>query len=101
MTTLERIAAVMGFTPEDDGDLVEATRLLVAERDAARAEAEALRAIIAGRVTPPTDAEIAAHLASGGDWLVRKTLDATLIPRTVRWHPLDATGCPTTWPVTP
>lgn len=74
---------------------------LESDRDAARAEADALRAIIAGRVTPPTDAEIAAHLAAGGDWLVRKTLDATLIPRTVRWHPLDATGCPTTWPVTP
>lgn len=71
------------------------------DRDAARAEVAALRAIIAGRVTPPTDVEIAAHLAAGGDWLVRKTLDATLIPRTVRWHPLDATGCPTTWPVTP
>ena len=176
--TMDRIAAVMGCAPADDDDLVEAVRLLVAERDAARAEADALRAentrlatsnahaadlivernhyreraethrgridwmqsvaaaamrqglaecrrlraelewartavgvtevqlagaraIVEGRTVAPTDAEIAAHLAAGGDWLVRKTLDATLIPRTVRWHPLDATGCPTTWPVTP
>ena len=56
------------------------------------------RAIVEGRTVAPTDAEIAAHLAAGGDWLVRKTLDATLIPRTVRWWPLDASGRPTTWP---
>jgi len=38
MTTLDRISAVMGCTPEDDEDLVEAVRLLVSERDEARAD---------------------------------------------------------------
>jgi hypothetical protein len=38
MTMLDRIAAVMGCTPEDDEDLVEAVRLLVSERDEARAD---------------------------------------------------------------
>lgn len=39
--TLTRIAAAMGCAPADDDDLVEAVRLLVAERDEARAELEA------------------------------------------------------------
>lgn len=39
--TLTRIAAAMGCAPADDDDLVEAVRLLVAERDGARAELEA------------------------------------------------------------
>lgn len=38
-------------------------------------ERDALRAIVAGRTTPPTDAEIHAHDARGGAWLV------TLPPR--------------------
>ena len=41
MTMMSRIAAVMGCAPADDDDLVEAVRLLVAERDGARAELEA------------------------------------------------------------
>lgn len=41
MTTMDRIAAAMGCAPADDDDLVEAVRLLVAERDGARAELEA------------------------------------------------------------
>lgn len=40
-----------------------------AERDVERAEVLSLRAIIEGRTTPPTDAEIAAH---DGPWLVVK-----------------------------
>ena len=36
-STLKRIAAAMSCDPDDDDDLVEAVRLLVEERDAARA----------------------------------------------------------------
>lgn len=61
-----------------------------AERDAARAEAAALLAIVDGRAEAPTDAERAVH---AGEWLVRSR-DS----RAVRWWPLDATGRPTTWP---
>jgi hypothetical protein len=46
MTTLDRIAAVMACTPEDDDDLVEAVRLLVAERDEAKADRARLREYI-------------------------------------------------------
>lgn len=42
MTTMDRIAAAMGCTSEDDDDLVEAVRLLVAERDDAIAARDAL-----------------------------------------------------------
>jgi hypothetical protein len=41
---LTRIAAVMGCAPADDDDLVEAVRLLVADRDKARAALAAERA---------------------------------------------------------
>jgi hypothetical protein len=79
---------------------------LRAERDAERAEAEALRAIVEGRAEAPTDAEVAAHLAAGGDWLVRRvaselareTCEAPMCSRVVRWWPLDDAGRPTTWP---
>jgi len=57
----------------------------------------ALRAIIAGRTVAPSDEEIAAHAAAGGSWLVRYRRDETTTTR-VGWHPLDATGRPTTWP---
>lgn len=40
---LTRIAAAMGCAPADDDDLVEAVRLLVAERDEAEAEVTRLR----------------------------------------------------------
>jgi len=49
MTTLERIAAVMGCTPEDDDDLVEAVRFLVSERDAARAVTAGPRSMATAR----------------------------------------------------
>jgi hypothetical protein len=45
------------------------------KEDAIGAEVERLLAIIEGRTTPPTDAEICAHDAAGGAWLV------TLPPR--------------------
>jgi hypothetical protein len=57
----------------------------------------ALRAIIAGRTVAPSDAEIEAHAAAGGSWLVRYRRDETTTTR-VGWHPLDATGRPCAWP---
>lgn len=43
---LMRIAAAMGCAPADDDDLVEAVRLLVAERDEAKADRARLRAYL-------------------------------------------------------
>ena len=89
-----------------------------------RAEAALLRSIIEGRTTPPTDAEIAAHEARGGTWLVgggtiHRARDAhetrTMCERRAklcaecppgwpayRWLALDSHGRPCAWPtVTP
>ena len=88
---------------------------------AARAECGAAveaSELIAGRTTPPTDAEIAAHAAADGIWLVRagwrdgrQSIDfvqswAPQIARLLRdeydstwWLPLDATQMPCAWPV--
>ncbi len=90
-----------------------------------RAEVERLRTIIAGRPTPPTNAEIASHHASGGMWLVHtgKTTSHIMLPSRgylgdaqgaaswatmyrsgewigdpLCWWPLDATGRPCAWP---
>ena len=94
---------------------------LTAERDAAQA-------IIAGRATPPTDAEIAAHAdeSSIGAWLITATdgnrslvhlwrpfdadsrsEDWEMLRRRMgpfkftiaRWVPIDAEGRPCAWPV--
>ena len=84
---------------------------LTTERDAARAEAAGLRAVVEGRTVPPTPQEIAAHHdASGSGWLVSS--DRDVIPYTLcrseardggapdgaRWWPLDASGRPCPWP---
>lgn len=92
--------------------------------DAARADAAALRAIVEGRTVPPTDAEIAAHAAAGGVWLVAMSpgfghdivgraralqlAETSRLPRRAyivtveRWWALDAAGRPCPWPtVTP
>jgi len=94
---------------------------LTAERDAAQA-------IIAGRATPPTDAEIAAHADESpiGAWLITATdgnrslvhlwrpfdadsrsEDWEMLRRRMgpfkftiaRWVPIDAEGRPCAWPV--
>ncbi len=44
----------------------------VKEEMTANGTVDRLRAIIEGRTTPPTDAEIKAHDAAGGSWLVRR-----------------------------
>ena len=58
--------AATSDTHEDHAS-VEALLVVVA---GLREERDAERAIINGRTTPPTDAEIAAHAAAGGAWLV-------------------------------
>lgn len=79
-------------------------------------EVERLREIIAGRDRAPTDAEIEAHEAAGGSWLMhvygadpRLLLSGALaimwrdrmdgLDITIRWWPLDASGAPCAWPV--
>lgn len=73
------------------------------------AEVLRLRAIIEGRTTPPTEAEIEAHHAAGGAWLIRttegwyyrlritpQTLALSVTPET--WWALDAQRRPCPWP---
>jgi len=86
--------------------------------DAAEWEVAALRAIVAGRTVPPTDAEIAAHEAAGGRWRCVVVGDCLLLcdmlpggvvwyhaetlkvlDATGTWWALDATGRPCAWPV--
>jgi len=99
---------------------------LVAEVRRINEEAGRLRAIIAGRETAPTDAEIEAHAKDGGWWLVAgdgwSRVDRLLKPtdgqvqwcrphrtdlhhgmtREWRWWPLEASSAPCAWPeVTP
>lgn len=82
-------------------------RAVVAGRETARRGA-----VVEGRTTAPTDAELAAHHAAGGAWLVtfggrgidtrsdpafvRVTRDSAHPP--TRWWALDAAGRPTAWP---
>lgn len=87
-----------------------------AERVAAdlRDDLERLRAIIEGRTTPPTDAEMEAHVAPGrsGWWLVSSPDDMSLelIEQpserdwciewgATQWLPIDLDGRPCAWPV--
>jgi len=84
------------------------------------AEIERLRAIVDGRATPPTDAEIAAHEAAGGWWRCAPDGDRRGLPplesfrsdtaravtswayvmgHTIRWWALDAQCRPCAWPV--
>ena len=79
-----------------------------------RAELDALRAIVEGRTTPPTDAEVEAHLAAGGFWRWQNLPGDPAGPRfghafadevewlrrfPLRWWALDADGAPCAWPV--
>ena len=75
-----------------------------------------LHAIIEGRTVPPTDAELAAHEAAGGSWLLMWQFDgeprvdtARLLVQVrgyargharwmYRWIALDANGSPCAWP---
>ena len=99
-----------------NADLRRDVELLTRERDA-------LRAIIDGRTTPPTDEEIAAHCGAGGRWrsigpgdFILSTGDgdaedaqqtaavqhanADIVTRAgVRWWAIDAQGRCSAWPV--
>ena len=89
---------------------------------ALRAERDALRAIVEGQTTLPTDAEALAHDRAGGRWLVLRASGGTIgrsdadlavfglgvawisptptddFPGAERVWPLDATGRPCAWP---
>ena len=88
----------------------------------ARTERDALRAIVEGQTTLPTDAEALAHDRAGGRWLVLRASGGTIgrsdadlavfglgvawisptptddFPGAERVWPLDATGRPCAWP---
>ena len=82
--------------------------------DAMRADNVRLRAIVAGRETAPTGAELTAHHDEGGQWLVIRAASPRSIVDTLRsvtdvrawarsgtplrWLPLDASGRPCPWP---
>lgn len=88
--------------------------------EAAEEECERLREIVEGRTAPPADAEVAAHIATGGRWLVssrgedngpwsmpavsvehgqRTARDHRRLDAPWRWHALDVDGRPCAWPV--
>jgi len=82
-----------------------------AEHALAMTQVREMEAIIAGRTTPPTDAEIEAHAAAGGGrWLVLTENDFTYdmpdaVSRdewvrvgVVRWCPCTDDGRPCAWP---
>ena len=88
-------------------------RETAAERDALRTMLAEAREIIEGRTAAPTDAEIAAHRASGGAWLCAPLApsgaacdpwvedDRTIHKRrntSARWWALDGNRCPCAWP---
>jgi len=98
-----------GFTVVDDEHGAE----LAAAAPALAAAVLRLRAVIEGRVVPPTPKEIEAHRAEGGRWLVlRRSTTGDYYPDVdsgpgavlcdgatpCRWWPLDAEGRPCPWP---
>jgi len=96
-----------------DGDVV----AYLAEHDGAVDDqgGETLHAIIEGRATPPTDAELAAHAERGALWMVaheRGDIFATMMSwpssrdwhvgkGATRWWPFTIDGRPCAWPTAP
>lgn len=89
----------------------DAAARVVQDEVSASAEAGRLLAIIAGRTTPPTDAEIEAHEAAGcGWWLIvtENSFDYDMLDAVsrdewvrvgvVRWCPCADDGRPCAWP---
>lgn len=77
---------------------------------AALAELRALREILAGRTTPPTDAEIMAHAATDGArwkgaidgdvvYLEKRPSAAVRAQTGLRWWAVDGADNPCAWPV--
>ncbi len=86
--------------------------IVEAGRERARIEHErdALRVIIEGRTTPPTDAEIAEHWRAGGTWIVEGVVVLRGVEETRRhaeqlawaavpWLPIGRDRRPCAWPV--
>ncbi len=111
----ERIDALVA-ADRRNGPGASAVRAELGDLDRCARTVVALRAIIEGRTTAPTRAEIAAHEAVGGRWLVRNpelvrgyvetsaeyTADACRVRGiTLRWIALDADGRPCAWPEVP
>ena len=115
--TMASVAAQMGLTTllmgGDEPSLMDAIPGLARTVKALHAEVARLGAIIEGRTTPPTDAEIDAHERVGGVWIIdhaegpafaRFREDARLWQRGYpgkarRWLPIDRDGRPCAWPV--
>ena len=92
-------------------DLAATLETRTAEHALAMARVRELEAIIAGRTTPPTDEEIAAHEAAGcGWWLIvtENDFDYDMLDTVsrdewvrvgaVRWCPCADDGRPCAWP---
>jgi hypothetical protein len=114
--SIESAHAVAKAAGVPSGTVADQMAALVAKRDERRDEAVA---IILGRDTGPTDAEIEAHAKSGGLWrALRVSVGVTtsmdvldgIGARAIRdmaahlghgmtWWALDASGCPCAWPV--
>lgn len=114
--SIESAHAVAKAAGVPSGTVADQMAALVAKRDERRDEAVA---IILGRDTGPTDAEIEAHAKSGGLWrALRVSVGVTtsmdvldgIGARAIRdmaahlghgmtWWALDASGCPRAWPV--
>lgn len=116
------LAALVARVRELEADLAKADEAIVAWQSFLRdekSERAALRAIIEGRAEGPTNDELTAHDAAGGGWMVRPqgfTVSVTMggpsythawrerlstQDHPARWWPLDASGRPCAWPVTP
>lgn len=106
--TARRVANAIRATDTADAR----ARRIAAQRTAERERDEA-RAIIEGRATPPTDAELAAH---GGAWLMRlydgalvvmhgdgareaRGVMARDVPYVAHWIATTSDGRPCAWPV--
>ncbi len=108
---LRALAVIVGLRP-DGSDPAEEVGRLTAERDAALAERDDLRAITDGRATPPTDEEIEVHHAAGGAWYGATATGGTWsddspaevcrkrgLNLLIRWWALGADRRPGPWPV--
>ena len=115
LDALTSLAATLGLNADGSDPRTELETLRAAAlADVGRltAERDAAYAIIAGRDTPPTDAEVGAHErvnGLGSAWLCMwegrpRVIEHSSGVRYIRgtggrpWWPLDATGRPCAWP---
>jgi len=104
------VLAGIGAAQRLTTEAIEQASTGAAENADLRAKVAALEAIIAGRSTPPTDAEFEAHDAAGGMWLcvfegrpcvAEHQSGARYLRRcgSTRWTALDRSNRPCVWPV--